>query len=183
MLAAVALFVSLGLDTFAVAVGLGVKGLPRAQWRSVGLTFALFEGLMPVLGLLIGRQASASFGYTAHYSAAALLIAFGAWEIREALLDDDDDAATDDPAIAAAVHLRSVWITGLSVSLDELAVGFSLGVVGVVPVVALPLIGLQAFGLTFLGLALGKRLGARLGERAELAAGVVLLVLGVAMLF
>ena len=175
MIAVGLLFLSLGLDTLAVAVGLGLSGLPRAQWRRVGLTFAFFEGLMPVVGLLVGHGLSHAFGIWAGYGAAALLILVGVLAIREAVTDDDDEREPPD------VSGGRLLLTGLSVSLDELAVGFPLGVLHVPVGPALAFIVLQAFGLTLLGLSLGQRVGGRFGERAELASGVVLTLLGVAV--
>jgi putative Mn2+ efflux pump MntP len=177
VLAAFALFFSLGLDTVAVALGLGLAGLPRRHWLKVGLTFALFEGGMPVLGLLIGQGLSATLGEVASYLAAILLIGVGLLAIREALVDDDDRAVTL-PDLSG----RRLLLAGLSVSLDELAVGFSLGVLAVPLGLALGYITVQAFALTFLGLALGGRVGRHLGERAELVSGVVLVLLGLALL-
>lgn len=85
MIPLTALFLSLGLDTFAVAVGLGVLGLPRTRWLRLGLTFAVFEGAMPAVGLLLGRHLTGTMGNAAAYLAAGLLILFGGREIREAL--------------------------------------------------------------------------------------------------
>ncbi len=176
MIATIGLFVSLGLDTFAVALGLGLKGLPRDRWLKIGLTFALFEGLMPALGLLVGRSLSGLLGEIASYSAGALLIAFGLWELREALKDDHSLREVE-PALT-----RSTWLLGLSVSLDELAVGFALGVVGASLGIALAYIAVQALGVTFLGLAVGTRVGKRLQERAEVVAGLLLILLGIGIL-
>ena len=178
MLATILLFVSLGLDNLAFAVGLGLAGLPRARWLRVGVTFALFEGLMPLVGLLIGQTVSSTLGALAEYAAALVLIVVGGLAVREALGEDDDDAV---PALAAVEGPRLFW-TGLTISLDELAVGFSLGVLNVAIGLAVVYIAVQALALTFLGLALGRRLGARLGSRAELASGVVLLLLGLGLL-
>ena len=179
MLAAFALFFSLGLDTVAVALGLGLAGLPRRHWLKVGLTFALFEGGMPVLGLLIGQGLSATLGEVAAYLAAILLIGIGLLAIREALAgDDDDDQVVTLPDLSG----RRLLLAGLSVSLDELAVGFSLGVLAVPIGLALGYITVQAFALTFIGLALGGRVGRYFGERAELVSGIVLLLLGLALL-
>lgn len=174
MIAVGLLFLSLGLDTLAVAVGLGLSGLPRAQWRRVGLTFAFFEGLMPVVGLLVGHRLSHVFGVAAGYGAAALLVLVGVLAVREALTGDDDDREPPD------VSGGRLLLTGLSVSLDELAVGFSLGVLHAPVGPALGFITLQAFALTLLGLSVGQRVGGRFGGGAELASGVVLTLLGLA---
>jgi len=173
MIAVALLFLSLGLDTLAVAVGLGLSGLPRSQWQRVGLTFAFFEGLMPVVGLLVGHRLSHAFSVWAGYGAAGLLILVGVLAIREALAGDDDER--EPPDVAGGRLL----LTGLSVSLDELAVGFSLGVLHAPVGPALAFIALQAFALTLVGLALGQRVGKRFGERAELTSGVVLTLLGI----
>jgi len=175
MIAAGLLFLSLGLDTFAVAVGLGLSGLPRAQWRRVGLAFAFFEGVMPIVGLVAGNHLSHAVGQWAGYGAAALLILVGAHEIRESLSDEDEDKVP-------SVEGGKLILAGLSVSLDELAVGFSLGVLRVPLGPALGYIALQAFALTFIGLSWGTRIGRRFGEKAELLGGVVLALLGLALL-
>ena len=192
------LFASLGLDTLAVALTLGVAGLPRTQWAQVGLTFALFEGLMPVVGLLVGQHLSGVLGEIATYLAAVILIVVGGLEVREALAEDTAEEGQAAPAMRATGPRhpglapksdgglpgntwRATIFRGLSVSLDELAIGFSLGVLGVPAGPALTYVAVQAFGLTFLGLWLGRRLGARIGERAELVAGVLLVLLGFAL--
>lgn len=175
MIAIGLLFLSLGLDTLAVAVGLGLSGLPRAHWRRVGLTFAFFEGLMPVVGLFIGHGLSHAFGEVAGYGAAGLLVLVGVLAVREALTGEDDERESPD------VSGGRLLLAGLSVSLDELAVGFSLGVLHAPVGPALAFIALQAFALTLLGLSLGQRLGGRFGERAELASGTVLILLGFAV--
>lgn len=179
MIATAIIFLSLGLDTLAVSLGLGLSGLPRHRWLRVGLTFALCEGLMPVVGLLIGKQLGPSLGAIATYCAAAILVVIGGLEIREALGEDEDD--DDVVAVPPGDRMQPLILTGLSVSLDELAVGFALGVLHVPLGPALAYIAVQAFALTFVGLRIGRRLGRALGERAELAAGVVLAVLGIAI--
>jgi len=174
------LFLSLGLDTLAVSVGLGLSGLPRRRWWQVGLTFAFFEGLMPIVGLVVGARLSRSTGVWADYGAAALLILVGVLAIREAL-SDDEDKEKGEGEVVSTLDGGQLLLTGLSVSLDELAVGFSLGVLHVSVGPALTYIAVQALAVTFLGLSFGRRIGARLGERAELVSGVVLTLLGVVL--
>jgi len=178
MIATVILFGSLGLDTLAVALGVGISGLPRERWLRLGLTFAAFEGGMPVAGLLIGRFFGPNLGGVAPYLAAGLLLIIGILAIREARQDDNGI----DKAFEASLSGRALLLTGFSIGLDELAVGFSLGVLGVALGPALGYIAIQAFVLTIAGLFLGERIGGRLGERAELAAGIALTLLAVALI-
>lgn len=186
MIATAVIFVSLALDTFAVSLGLGLGGLPRSRWPRVGLLFACCEGLMPAVGLLIGQRLGVAFGEIATYGAAAILILVGALELREAITKGDDDEDDDDNLAARLAQpgapFSRLLLVGLSVSLDELAIGFTLGVLGVPLGLALTYIAVQAFAVTFLGLALGQRLGARIGERAEVVAGAVLMLLGIALI-
>src|SRR6516164_11411560 len=85
----------------------------------------------------------------------------------------------ENAAALATTHGWSLVLLGLSVSLDELAVGFTLGLSRVPVVPALVLIGLQAFVVSQIGIRLGARLSGRFREGAEQAAGIVLGVLGI----
>jgi len=178
------LILSLGLDTFALSTALGVAPLPARTRLRLALTFAMAEGLMPAVGLLLGRPLGTAIGGWALYIAAALLIGTGVWMLREGLEDDDDD--DDEPGgeaskIMSAATARGLPLVGiaLSVSLDELAMGFSFGVLRVAVAPALIAIALQALVVSLGGQWIGQRMGAALGERAEVLAGVVLCLLGV----
>lgn len=169
------LVLSLGVDTLAVAVGLGISGAGRGNRLRVGASFALFEGGMPLVGFLLGHVVSATLGGLASLLGIAVLLGVGAWMIYEALEDEDEPGSAVDT-------WRGLLLTSLSVSMDELAVGFSMGALGLPILLAVLLIAAQAFLLTFVGTALGNRIGARLAERAELAAGLVLAGLALVLL-
>jgi len=184
------LILSLGLDTFALSTALGVAPLPARTRLRLALTFAAAEGLMPAVGLFLGRPLGDAIGGWAVYIAAALLIGTGVWLLREGLENDadadandaDDDAPGGEAAkIMSAATARGLPLVGiaLSVSLDELAMGFSFGVLRVPVVPALVAIALQALVVSLTGQWIGQRVGATLGERAEVLAGVVLCLLGV----
>lgn len=175
MIATVALFVSLGLDTLAVSIGVGVARLPRSAWLRLAVVFAAFEGGLPVIGLLIGRRLGPAIGAAATYLAAALLLVVGLLAIREAL----DDGTGEPRSLPTA--WRPLLLTGFSIGLDELGIGFSLGVLGVSLGPALAYLAVQAFALTLLGLTIGERTGERLGERAELASGIALIAIAFAL--
>jgi putative Mn2+ efflux pump MntP len=160
------LFLALGLDTFAVAVGLGISGLDRREQLRFGLSFALAEGLMPLAGFGLGQVVAQAAGEIASYAAILLLLAVGVYAIREAFQEEERefDGATPWKLIVLAI----------SVSLDELAVGFSLGLLHVPVLLAVLYIAAQAFVVTLIGTALGKRVGEILAERAELVSGLAL---------
>jgi manganese efflux pump family protein len=162
----------LALDTFAVSAALGMAQLPRRRRLELALLMTGFELAMPVVGLLVGHGVGGALGRAAHYVAAAALVALGVYM----LAGDDDEVRTN-------VHGLALIGLGLSISLDELAIGFSFGLLHVSLAWALVLIAVQAFVAAQLGLWLGARVGAALRERAEQAAGVALIALAAVVLF
>ncbi len=161
------LVLSLGLDTLAVSVALGISGIGRRNRLRVGLSFALFEGLMPLIGFLGGRSVSGMAGDAASIAGIVVLFGVGAWMIWESLaVDEEREMAVDSP--------RGLVLTSLSVSMDELAVGFSMGALGLPILLTVILIAAQAFLMTLVGTAAGNRIGGRIAEHGETVAGLVL---------
>jgi putative Mn2+ efflux pump MntP len=168
------LVLSLGLDTLAVAVSLGIAGIGRRNRVRVGLSFALFEGGMPLIGFVAGRLISGAIGDIAAWLGIIVLLAVGVYMVYESVSGEVEANFNIDT-------WRGLVLISLSVSMDELAIGFSMGALGLPIVLAVVLIAAQAFVLTFAGTALGNRIGERLAERAESVAGVVLAGLAVAL--
>lgn len=168
------LVLSLGLDTVTVAVALGISGIGRRQRVRVGVSFACFEGGMPLLGFLAGRAVSGAIGGIASMLGIALLFGVGVWMVYEAVTGEDE------PKLAVE-SWRGLILTSVSVSLDELAVGFSMGALGLPIALTVILIAAQAFVLTLVGTAIGNRVGEELAERAEVVAGIVLCGLAVVL--
>jgi len=168
------LFLTLGLDTFAVAIGLGLSGASRGVRLRLGATFALAEGIMPIAGFIAGHRLATTAGDTASYLASIVLIAAGGYALLEVARGEEMqfDAVTPWRMLALA----------LSVSLDELAIGFSLGLFGVSILLAAGYIAVQSALLTYAGTALGRRVGERFAEHAELLSGLVLTALGAILL-
>jgi putative Mn2+ efflux pump MntP len=164
----------LGLDTFAVAAALGMHGLPGRERLRVSLLMSSFEMAMPVLGLLLGHALGDLVGNAAGYLAIAVLVLLGIWMVVHEEKDESDKAARF--AQASALVLLAL---GISISLDELAMGFTIGLLHLSLWLAVVLIGGQAFLVAQLGLRLGARLNETLRERAEQLAGLALLALAV----
>ena len=128
---------------------------------------------MPLIGLLLGRTLGTVVGTAAEYVAIAVLALLGIWMI---LHDEDDDEKAAQFVGARGVMLIAV---GLSISLDELAMGFTIGLLHLSIWQAVILIGLQAFVVAQIGLRLGTRISENTRENAERLAGVALIGLAV----
>ena len=152
----------------------------RARVR-VGLVFGLFETGMPILGLALGRDLASTLGSAAHWIGASLLIATGLYGLWQTLRGGDGGDDGDEAAGAAGQRLGRLLVTGLALSVDNLAVGFALGAYRVSLPVAALVIGAVSVALSLVGLELGARIGAVAGRRGEVLGAVVLIAVGVAV--
>jgi manganese efflux pump family protein len=169
----IALVLPLSFDTFAVSAALGVAGLPaRDRWR-LSLILSGFEAVMPIAGVLGGALAGRAIGGLADYLAAAVLIGAGALMLR------GDDSEHE--ALAQRMRGLAMIGVGVSVSLDELAIGLVIGLLRLPAVLVALLIGAQALLASQLGVRIGARLGEELRERAEQVAGTLLVALGIGL--
>jgi len=174
----VGLIVPLGLDTFAVAAALGLAGLAREERLRVSLLFTGFEVAMPLVGFLGGRLVGSVVGNAADYVAIVTLIGLGVYMLWPRPEDDDHQRVR---LLGRTRGLAAIGL-GISISTDELAIGFTIGLLGYSIVLILILIGIQTFVLTQLGIRLGARLGEPVREGAERLAGVALAALGIVLL-
>lgn len=175
----IAVAVGLAMDAFAVAIGVGLT-LSRVTLRQtlrLAWHFGLFQALMPVLGWLAGLTVERWISPVDHWIAFGLLAFVGGKMIHEALADDGDDTANADPTRGVSLVVLSV-----ATSIDALAVGLSLALLGLAIWYPAVVIGIVAFGFTVVGLQLGQRFGALLGRRMEVAGGVILIAIGVKIL-
>lgn len=173
------LLLPLALDTFALAAALGMAGLERRDRLRVTLVFTVFEAGMPIAGLLVGRVAGSLIGQWAGYGGILFLFVAGLLLLRPGQKDDDEERRLR--LLAQARGLAMIDL-GLSISVDELTVGLSAGLLGLSIAVTVIWIGIQAFAAAQLGLRLGARLGEEIRERSEQAAGVALVVVAVVLL-
>jgi putative Mn2+ efflux pump MntP len=212
MLRLVFILLPLGLDTLGVSVSLGIRsrtekyGEERTRiavpfWLRSALLFSLAETTMPLVGLAIGFVASTLISGIMSIVGALLLIGVGLWEFVEEGIEQYQKRkkrATVPRAVTPAKNTREnpifAWkqqlLIALSVSLDELAIGFSFGAVSanlprgerLSPLVLCLYIGIQGLVMALLGIALGRMLRYRLKpvkEWSELLSSVLLIGLGI----
>jgi putative Mn2+ efflux pump MntP len=178
MLKLLAFVLPLGLDSFAVAAALGASQVTTAWQRlRISLVFVIFEGGMPLIGLAVGSVLARGIGHIADYLAAAAVIGIGIWILLAGNEDEEDKASR----IMTSRGLALVGL-GISISLDELAIGFSIGLVRLPVSAVIAAIALQAFVAAQLGLAIGAKIAERWRERAERVAGIALILLGAYLL-
>jgi putative Mn2+ efflux pump MntP len=173
------LLLPLSLDTFALAAALGMAGLEKRDRLRVSLVFTAFEAGMPIAGMLIGRVAGTFLGTWAGYGGIAFLLLAGLLLLRPGQKEADDAGR-----LRLLAHARGLAIVdlGISISVDELTVGLSAGLLGLSIVLTVLWIAVQAFVATQVGLSLGERLGEEVRERAEWLAGAALIVVAVVLL-
>ena len=175
----IALVVPLGLDTFAIAAALGMTGLSRQDRIRVTALFTTFETGMPVVGIVLGAVAGTVAGKAAEYIAIAILIGLGLFMLWPRHEDHAESARVG--LLARTRGLAAIGL-GISISLDELAIGFTLGLLRFPVLLVIALIGIQTLVVTQAGLRLGSRIGDAVRERAEQLAGAVLAALGLVLL-
>lgn len=180
LLLSAGLLLPLALDTFALAAALGVAGLESRDRLRVALVFTTFETVMPIVGLVAGRVAGGLIGEWAGYGGIAFLLVAGFLLLRPGASGDDEERR-----LRLLAHARGLAILdlGLSISLDELTVGISAGLLALPVALAIVWIAIQAFVATQLGLRLGARIGETMRERSERAAGLALVGVAVVLLF
>ena len=143
----------------------------------MSLLLSGFEMAMPVVGLLAGRGLGAAIGDLAPYIAGVALLGLGGY-----MLLADESGEGEKVAGFSTRSGLALFALGLSISVDELAMGFTIGLLGLSIVAAVILIGVQAFVVAQLGLRLGARVGEAAREWAERLAAVALLGLGALIL-
>ncbi len=159
-----AFVVPLGFDTLAVAIMLGLRGLGPLR---PALTFAFFEAVMPIIGLLLGRVIGARFETPAVILGGLILFGVALYILKEAFEEQDETEKF------SFTTMRTAALAGFGISMDELAIGFPMGTSGLPIPETIGAIAVQAFLVTLVGIAAGKHLGATLGQRTSRVAGIV----------
>lgn len=172
--------VGLGMDAFSVALGVGFASqrvIPGQLFR-LASGFGLFQFVMPLLGWAAGRTIAELIAAYDHWAAFGLLTGVGIKMIADALRDEEGESSGPaDPTTGLSLFILSV-----ATSIDAFAVGLSFALLEMDIVNASIVIGVAAFAMTSAGIFLGAHAGRRIGKKAGVLGGVILIGIGLKIL-
>lgn len=168
--------IGLSMDAFAVSIckGLSVKKLSLRHALTAGAYFGGFQALMPLIGYFLGIQFQTLIQNVDHWVAFALLSVIGINMIRESRGDPEE--------LDASFAFKAMLPLAIATSIDALAVGITFALLPVDIFVAIALIGVTTFLLSALGVKIGHVFGVKYKAKAELAGGIVLILMGLKIL-
>ena len=171
------LAVGLSMDAFAVSVckGLAMPKITVKKTLIVGLWFGGFQALMPALGYFLGVQFRDKITAIDHWIAFILLGIIGANMIKEACSGDCEEENE-------SLDIKTMFLLAVATSIDALAVGITFAFLNVHLLAAVSFIGVTTFTLSAIGVKIGNVFGTRYKSKAELAGGVILILLGLKIL-
>ena len=175
--------IGLSMDAFAAAIckGLNMQKLNHKQAAIIALFFGGFQGLMPFIGWVLGKQFESYITDFDHWIAFVLLAFIGGKMVLEAFKKDEEECGCCD----AGFDIKDVFMLAIATSIDALAVGITFATLKMQLAetgLAVILIAAVTFGFSYGGVAIGNRFGARFKSKAELAGGVILVLIGVKIL-
>lgn len=169
---------SVGLDNFAASIAIGLGGVEKSLRFRIAVVFGIFEAVMPILGILIGKSLFSIIGGNAKAIGGSMLVATGIYLIISAVRNKDNKKVDQ-----ATRGWGKLMIAALSISIDNLIIGFGL----ISNHQSLPLmvliLGTISISLALVGIELGSRLGKKVEEYSEIISGLVIILVGFAIGF
>lgn len=174
--------IGLSMDAFAVSVckGLAMRRVNRKQALIIGLFFGGFQALMPFLGWLLGRQFESYITNIDHWVSFLLLAFLGGKMLAEAVRHGQEEVEIGrmDPPLS----IRELFMLAVATSIDALAVGITFAFLDYPIAEAVAVIGVTTLLISICGVYVGNFFGNKYKKWAELAGGLILMLLGVKIL-
>ena len=169
--------IGLAMDAFAVSIckGLAMQGFRPGKALVIGMWFGAFQGIMPVLGFLLGSAVSGLISRYAGVVAFVLLLIIGLGMIRESR-DEDSGSYGDDTSFSVMLA------ASVATSIDALSVGVTFSAYSIRIIPSAVMIAATTFIISFAGVKIGSVFGDRFKSRAELLGGVILILIGIKLL-
>ena len=173
--------ISLSMDAFAVAIckGLNMRKLNYTHTFIIATFFGGFQGLMPLIGWFLGKQFAQYITNFDHWIAFILLAFIGGQMIHEALKKDNEKCDINEN-----LNIKELFILAIATSIDALAVGITFALIPNTNILtSITLIGIITFVLSIIGVFIGNKFGSKFKSKAELAGGIILILIGSKILF
>lgn len=184
-------FIAIGLsmDAFAVSICHGLS-MEKANFKKaliIGLYFGIFQAVMPLIGYIAGSQFASLIDKYDHWVAFILLACIGVKMIIESQKRDEDTDGCGNKSGSVGCSLKSEEASlepkkmiplAFATSVDALAVGISFAFIDVKIMPAVTLIGITTLTLSMIGVKIGNLFGAKFKSKAELAGGIILVIIG-----
>jgi len=176
------LAVGVSMDAFAVSIckGLAMKKATVKGCMTCGVWFGGFQALMPTIGFFLGTLFAGAIEAVDHWVAFILLGIIGINMLKEAFEKGECECCAE---AGADLSPKTMFVMAVATSIDALAVGISLAMAGNVNIwLAAAFIGICTFSFSALGVKIGNVFGSRFEKKAQIAGGLILIVLGLNIL-
>ena len=173
------MLISLGvaMDAFAVAIGKGLS-MKKMQYKNViivGIYFGIFQALMPAIGYILGKNFESLITNIDHWIAFFLLSILGINMIRECIKNEEEN-------VSDKFDFKTMIPLAIATSIDALAVGVTFAFLRINIVTSTLLIGIITSITSMIGVIIGKKFGDKLEKKAQIAGGIILIVIGAKIL-
>ena len=169
--------IGLAMDAFAVSIckGLSMKKMSWKKALIVGLYFGIFQGLMPVIGYLLGTSFESLVTKIDHWIAFGLLMFIGINMLKEAFGNDSKNCNDN-------VEFKTMVVLAIATSIDALAVGITFAFLKTNIILAALVIGIITFAICIIGVKIGNKFGDKYERKAETVGGLILIFIGIKIL-
>lgn len=176
----VLLSIGLAMDAFSVSVckGLNMKKLSVRDGIIIAFFFGAFQTGMPLIGYFLGSRFAGYIASFSHWVAFILLAVIGGKMVFEAVHGGDEEDSSDE----FRLKIGELFVLAIATSIDALAVGIVFVAAKANLVLSVSMIGIITFMLSFAGVVIGHKFGSRFEKKAEVAGGVILILIGVKLL-
>lgn len=169
--------ISLAMDAFAVAIckGLSFKKISLNKCIKIGTYFGIFQGIMPLIGFVLGISFQEIITKIDHWVAFILLGVIGINMIKDSFSKETENLDQN-------ISFKAMFPLALATSIDALAVGITFAFLKVNIIVAVTIITITTFFISIIGVIIGNKVGNKFEKKAEMFGGSILVLMGLKIL-
>ena len=172
--------VGLAMDAFSVSVckGLSMKKIDLKGGVITALFFGVFQGVMPMIGYFLGSRFADVISSFSHWVSFGLLAFIGGKMVFEAIKGNEEESDGKEYRL----DIRELTLLAIATSIDALAVGIVFAAEKTNLIFSVTMIGVITFALSLVGIFIGHKFGSKYEKKAEIAGGVILILIGLKLL-